>query len=116
MRGTFVMIGSGVTRPALLQNNIFSGIGSLSTQASSVVKTNYRSIAPGFVKRSTYDLRPSPNALIINAGSVPNATLSGYLLAPSATYKHLAWGATRPVTGALDIGAYESTSTDPSSL
>ncbi|MEJ7804727.1 MAG: hypothetical protein WKG03_02240 [Telluria sp.] len=112
-RGTFVMVGAGVTKPILMQNNIFSGIGTLSTQVAAVAKTNYRSVAPGFVNRATYDLRPTPNALVIDAGSAPGVSPTGVALSPVAGYKHVAIGMTRPVTGALDIGAYESTSSAP---
>jgi hypothetical protein len=112
-RGTFVMVGSTVTKPALLQNNIFSGIGSLSNQVGMVEKTNYRSIAPGFVNRSTYDLRPTANAMVIDAGSTPAVAATGVSIKPVASYKHTALGMVRPVSGAYDIGAYESTSAAP---
>jgi len=106
--GTFVMVGTSVTKPVLLQNNIFGGTGTLITQASAVEKTNYRSIAPGFVNRANYDLRPTTNALVIGAASNPGYAPSGMPLKPSAVYKHPASGAVRPAIGALDIGAYES--------
>ncbi|WP_426107062.1 hypothetical protein [Massilia sp. TSP1-1-2] len=112
-RGTFVMVGAGVTKPILLQNNIFSGIGALSTQVAAVDKTNYRSIAPGFVSRGGYDLRPTANAMVINVGTAPGLSVTGVDLSPLASYKHVALGMTRPVPGALDIGAYESTSPAP---
>ena len=108
VRGTFVMIGSGVTTPALLQNNIFGGTGTLTTQASAVQKTNYRSVSPGFVSRSAWDLRPLANALVTNAGSVPGVSTAGVSLKPVAQYKHVASAVTRPVLGAYDIGAYEA--------
>ncbi|MES2016315.1 MAG: hypothetical protein V4484_07445 [Pseudomonadota bacterium] len=111
--GNFVLVGSGVTSPILLQNNIFSGIGTLSNQASALQKTNYRSVAPGFVNRAAYDLRPSANALVIDAGSAPGTLPSGVMLSPLAEYKHVALGMTRPVSGALDIGAYEASSAAP---
>jgi len=114
VRGTFVLVGASVTKPVLLQNNIFGGIGGLSNSSNLVQKTNYRSIAPGFVNRATYDLRPlSPNALVIDAGSAPGVAPTGVALAPVAGYKHVGKGIARPVTGALDIGAYESTSLMP---
>ncbi len=112
-RGTFVLVGSTVSKPVLMQNNIFSGIGSLSNQVGAIDKTNYRSVAPGFVNRSTYDLRPTPNALVIDAGSLPGVSASGISLKPHASYKHVARGITRPLSGAYDIGAYESTSPAP---
>jgi len=115
-RGTFVIVGAGVTKPALLQNNIFGGIGTLVTQASAVDKTNYRAAAPGFINRAAFDLRPISN-LVIDAGSVPGVSATGVSLAPAAQYKHVASGETRTVSGTLDIGAYEAsgaTTTTPS--
>lgn len=106
--GTFVQIGSGVTTPVLLQNNIFGGTGTLITQTSAVQKTNYRSASPGFVNRSSYDLRPLANPLVTNAGSPPGTSTSGVSLKPAAQYKHVAGGVARPVMGTIDIGAYES--------
>jgi hypothetical protein len=108
VRGTFVQVGSTVTVPALLQNNIFGGTGSVTTQTSAVQKTNYRSIAPGFVNRAAWDLRPLANALVTNAGSIPGTSATGIALKPVGQYKHVAGGVARPVLGTLDIGAYES--------
>lgn len=113
VRGTFVLVGSTVSKPVLMQNNIFSGIGTLSNQASAVAKTNYRSIAPGFVNRAGYDLRPTANTLVIDAGTWPGYSAAGVSLAPVAGYDHVALGMVRPVSGAVDIGAYESTSAQP---
>jgi hypothetical protein len=39
---------------------------------------------------------------------VVGASAAGVPLKPGAVYKHVASGATRPVLGALDIGAYEA--------
>lgn len=106
--GTFVLVGSGVTTPILLQNNIFGGIGTMTNQASAISKTNYRSASPGFVNRAAYDLRPLANPLVVNAGSVPGVAPSGVGLKPGAIYKHRASGATRVYDGRYDIGAYEA--------
>jgi hypothetical protein len=111
-RGTFLYI-SNVSKPALIQNNIFSGIGTLSTQASAIQKTNFRSGVAGFINRALYDLRPT-DSLAINAGSNPGTSASGVSLAPAAQYKGTASGEARPAVGTLDIGAYESTSTSTS--
>jgi hypothetical protein len=107
-QGTFVQIGSGVTLPALLQNNIFGGVGLLSNQATAVVQTNYRSIAPGFTDRANYDLHPSANVLVIDAGSMPGPSRSGLSLAPAFQYKHVAGSEARVLNGTIDIGAYEA--------
>lgn len=106
--GTFVQVGSGVTRGVLLQNNIFGGVGTVTNQSAAVQKTNYRATAPAFVNRAAYDLRPAPNVLVVNAASAPGTSAEGVSLYPGAEYKHVASGITRPVAGALDIGAYEA--------
>ena len=105
-RGTFVKVDSRVTKASLLQNNIFGGAGSVTTQTSAVQKTNYRSIAPGFVNRGAYDLRPT-SSLVINAGSTPGTSPTGVSLKPLAHYSHPAYGVTRTLYSAYDIGAYE---------
>ena len=108
-RGNFVLVGSGVTVPILLQNNIFAGIGTLTNQASPSQKTNYRSVAPGFVNRAAYDLRPTANPLVVDAGSTPGYAPTGVVLNAVAEYDHLALGRHRPSPG-IDIGAYEASS------
>jgi hypothetical protein len=105
--GTFVRVGAAVTTPSLIQNNIFGGTGTLTTQASAVLKTNYRAMTPGFVNRAAYDLRPT-DALVKNLASAPGYSATGFALAPVAEYVHPAWGRTRVNVGALDIGAYEA--------
>ena len=113
-RGTFLFIGGSVTKPALLQNNIFAGTGTLTTQSTAVEKTNFRSAAPGFISRATYDLHPTANALVINAGSAPGNSTAGVSLLPVSQYKHSASSETRGQSGLLDIGAYEAGSDIPS--
>ncbi len=108
VRGTFVRMGSGVTKKAFLQNNIFGGTGTVTNQTGAVQKTNYRSLSPGFVNRAAYDLRPTANALVVNAGSTPGYAATGVSLKPVYVYKHTATRATRPLYRTIDIGAYES--------
>jgi hypothetical protein len=110
--GVFLFVSGKVTTPALIQNNIFSGIGTLTTQASAIQKTNYRAVAPGFVDRANWDLHPTASALVINAGTDPGRSAKGVSLAPVAQYKANASGEARPVVGLLDIGAYEATGAD----
>lgn len=107
VRGTFVMVGSTVTKPALFQNNLMSGIGTDVNQASAVKKSNFRSIAPGFVNRATYDLRPT-DALVKGYATAAGSAPTGFSLSALASYKHVAWGQTRTALGAADIGAYEA--------
>ena len=112
-RGTFVLIDRRVTKPALLQNNIFGGTGTVTGQASAIQKTNFRSVAPGFVNRASFDLHPTANPLVIDAGTAPGKSASGVDLSPKAQYRHVAGAESRPASGTLDIGAYETTGTAP---
>lgn len=108
-RGTFVVVSSNVSTPAKLINNLFAGYGTQTTQASAVKKTNYQSLAPSFVDRAAYDLRPVANVQITNAGSLPGTSTEGLSLQASASYKHIASGISRTTLGtAVDIGAYEA--------
>jgi hypothetical protein len=107
--GTFLFVSGKVPTPALVQNNIFAGVGTFSTQATTIDKTNYRNAAPGFVNRAAYDLHPTGSALVIGAASNPGTSPTGVSMVPVAQYKATANGEARPVNGTLDIGAYEAT-------
>ncbi|WP_227496544.1 right-handed parallel beta-helix repeat-containing protein [Massilia litorea] len=107
-RGYFVMVGGGVTTPAKLINNLFSGYGPMSTQASSIKTANYQALSVGFVNKAAYDLRPLANSLIVNAGVAPGNSTNGSSLNAAASYKHSASGINRTMLGTKnDIGAYE---------
>jgi len=106
--GTFLFVSGKVPTAAFAQNNIFGGVGTFSTQSTTIDKTNYRSASPSFVNRAAYDLHPT-SALMIDAGSAPGLSATGVSLAPVAQYKSVANGEARPVVGQIDIGAYEST-------
>ena len=110
-RGTFIMVGGDVTTPVLMQNNLFVGTGSVSSQANSTDRTNYRTLSPSFVDRANFDLRPASGSPVINAGSVAGSSASGLSLLASSQYKHVASSETRTLVGAIDIGAYEAAST-----
>ena len=105
--GTFLFIGGTVGTPALAQNNIFAGNGNFSTQASTIDRNNYRSLAPTFVDRLAYDLTPAIGALFLDAGSTPGVSASGVSLVPTAQYRHPTAFNARPSDGKIDIGAYE---------
>jgi hypothetical protein len=107
--GTFVLVGSGVTTPVLLQNNIFAGAGNITNQATAASISNYQSAAPAFTDRTNFDLRPAPGSPMVNAGSMPSTTSSGMSLVPLMQYRHVAGSDTRVSIGKIDIGAYETT-------
>jgi hypothetical protein len=105
--GTFLFVSGKVSAPALVQNNIFVGNGTLSTQAAAVLKNNYRVFAADIADRSTGSMRRFASALVIDAGTDPGKSAAGVSLAPTGQYKDVASGEARPVSGALDLGAYE---------
>lgn len=107
-RGTFVAVGASVTVPVVMRNNIFAGTGTDISQVGAIQSNNYRSIAPGFVNRATFDLHPTANALVINAGIDPGLLPTGMSARPTAQYVHPANYQLRPQNGALDVGAYEA--------
>jgi hypothetical protein len=104
--GMFILVGSDVTTPLLAQNNIFAGTGSLTSQSNALLQTNHRSLAPAFVNRAAYDLRPAAGAPFIGAGSATGFSTSGVALTPLREYVHIAGSRAR--NGALDIGAYSA--------
>lgn len=106
--GTFVQIGSTVTSPAMLSNNIFWGGGKVTNRPSkATLDHNYTGSDPLFVDRTQYDYRLVPAATqIIDAGIDPGS-VAGQTLRPTQVYVHPASAAPRPVMGRIDIGAYE---------
>lgn len=104
--GMFILVGSDVSTPLLAQNNIFAGTGALTSQAGALLQTNYRSLAPAFVNRAAYDLRPAAGAPFIGAGSAAGFSPTGVALTPLREYVHIAGSRAR--NSALDIGAYSA--------
>jgi hypothetical protein len=102
--GTFLFVGSGVATPVLAQNNVFAGVGRVSSQDSTVLKTNYFNAAPAFVDRANFDLRPASGSPMVNGGSEVTPSSAN----PTLQYKHAAQTGPRAVDGKIDIGAYEN--------
>ena len=75
--GTFLFISGKVSTPALIQNNVFAGPGTLSTQGSAVQKDNRRMDKPGFIDRAGLTLRPLVNELVLKAGPAADPWTSG---------------------------------------
>ena len=105
--GRFVGVGNSVGTPILLQNNAFAGAGTVTNQASAILRTNYQGMLPGFIERAVYNLGPQLDSLLRNAGSAPELG-AGVTLTPTSEYRHPAGGAARTVSGQIDIGAYEA--------
>ncbi len=107
--GTFVVVGSTVTTPAVLVNNVFTGPGTVTTQAAAMQATNFTDAmgSPMFVDAATYDVHLQAGSPCIDKGSDPGMG-AGQPLAPGFEYVHPLGGEPRMVVGAaIDIGAYE---------
>jgi hypothetical protein len=106
--GRFILVGGDVKTPVLVQNNIFAGTGDITGQSEALLKDNYLSLAPAFVNRVGYDLRPAAGAPFIGAGSAPAFSPSGVPLSPVEEYVHVAGRKARAFNGKWDIGAYSA--------
>jgi N-acetylneuraminic acid mutarotase len=103
--GTFILIGNSVATPALIQNNIFSGPGTLTTQGAARLISNFTG-DPRFVDRASFNYRLQRDSPCIDTGTAP-----GDGLTPKYEYVHPTSAAPRQVVSTLDIGAYEYGST-----
>ena len=106
--GKFILVGSDVKTPMLVQNNVFAGTGDITGQSVASLKDNYHSLAPAFVDRARYDLRPAAGAAFVGIGSAPGSSASGMSLSPADEYVHVAGRKTRAFNGKWDIGAYSA--------
>ena len=104
--GTFVTVSPNVTAPALIQNNIFAGPGTLTNQKSAQLQTNLFGVDPEFVNRAAYDYQLQPSSPAIGQGSQP-PSIGSFSLSPASVYAQSACGAERASTGLMDIGAYQ---------
>ena len=75
--GTFLFISGKVSTPALIQNNLFGGPGTLTTQSSAIQKDNQRMEKPGFIDRAGLTLRPLVNDVVLKAGQAADPWTSG---------------------------------------
>lgn len=109
--GTFLSIGGST--PTVIRNNIFYGPGTkwsggAVTASNNYVDTNYDN-APRFVSPSNYDfhLTSSSPTSVVNAGTGPGTSSTGYALTPTQEYVYDAQNASRATSGALDLGGFE---------
>ena len=75
--GMFVFIGGKVSTPALIQNNVFAGPGTLTNQGSAIQKDNRRIEKPGFIDRAGFALRPLVNETVLKAGPATDPWSAG---------------------------------------
>ena len=103
--GTFVLVDSKVTTPAVVANNVFSGGGTPCSQATAVLTTNQTGDAK-LVNAGAFDYQLMSGSPCVNAGTPPGMG-DGVDLTPVEQYVHPASHAARPVDATLDVGAYE---------
>jgi hypothetical protein len=109
--GTFIQIRGGT--PARITNNIFYGpgtawAGGTVTPSNNYIETSYNN-SPKFAAPSSFDfhLTSTSPLSIVNAGTAPGVSSTGYPLAPAGEYVYDALGRPRVTVGATDLGAFE---------
>src|ERR1019366_4132224 len=92
--------------PAVVTNNIFYGGGTVSSQASAVLTTNFTG-NPMFADVASYDVSLLSGSPCIDQGTAPG-TGGGQSLDPVFEYVQPLSEVPRTVVGAaIDVGAYE---------
>jgi outer membrane biosynthesis protein TonB len=112
--GTFVSVAAGADA-ATITNNIFSGPGTLTNQATAIKANNFVG-DPSFVNAGSYDYHLNSGSPAINKGANPGAD-GTFSLMPLFQYVHPACAEGRNTVTTIDIGAYEfggGTGTPPS--
>ena len=101
---TFVRTVTGTT--ASIQNNLFVGSGT-QLAGPGTLTSNLAGASVGLINPATYDYRLLGTSPARDAGTNAGVTSFGFSLTPTSQYLHPFNSETRPLSGALDIGAYE---------
>ncbi len=104
---TFLQAAGGTALIELI-NNLFVGGGNIISGPQANMTTNLQTTAPEFVAIDSYNYRLTGNSPARDAGSTPG-TGNGFDLHPEFQYLHKSDRESRPVEGAIDVGAYEFT-------
>ena len=103
--GGFIKVVGSV--PAVVQNNLFIGTGTVYTgPGTGNLISNLATADAGFVDRAGFDYHLKAGSPAIDAGTAP-ATVDGFNLTPIAEYVHPANKRDRVTVGKIDLGAYE---------
>jgi MYXO-CTERM domain-containing protein len=101
----FVKVGADVTHPVLLQNNIFAGMGTVTSQATATQTSNYAG-DPMFVNQAGYDYHLTAGSPCVDTGTTLGMG-DGYALTPTEEYVQPTATEGRTIVDVIDIGAYE---------
>jgi MYXO-CTERM domain-containing protein len=104
--GTFVNVGAMIDTPALLENNVFSGPGTITNQVSAVLTTNFSGGDAMLVNAASFDYHLKPGSPCANDGTAPGMA-GDFALSPVWQYVHPTNAEGRMGVGTIDIGAYE---------
>ncbi len=104
--GTFVRVGSSVTTPAVIKNNIFQGGGTVTNQASATQANNYSGSTTCLVNAASFDYHLVAGTPCVDGGAPPGSG-AGFDLTPKYQYVQPAGREGRSTVGTIDIGAYE---------
>jgi hypothetical protein len=108
--GTFFQLRAGTK--AVIVNNILYGPGAPWTTAGTTVTAEHNYIesslnnSPRLMDPANFDYRLQPDSPCRDAGAQPGL-VNGFSLVPQSQYVKDARCEVRPVTGTIDIGAYE---------
>lgn len=97
-------VQAGVTTPALVANNLMVSVGTVTNQAAAMVQNNVNT-ATGLTDQANVDFRLMAGSNAIDQGAAVSAT--GVTVVPAKQYVHPLSTQARPVSGVIDVGAYE---------
>jgi len=103
--GAFVQTQSGTALVRTI-NNLFIGGGTVNSGVAATATTNLATSSPGLVNQSGYDYHLTAGSPARDAGTAPGSA-AGQQLTPVYQYVHTAQRTSRPLSGPIDIGAYE---------
>ena len=104
--GTFVRLGSSVSTPAVIKNNIFQGGGTVTNQGNATLANNYSGGTTCLANAAGFDYHLVAGTPCVDGGATPGMG-AGFALTPKYQYVQPTARENRSSVGSIDIGAYE---------